>query len=196
LGDSDVISTHDQLLGGESGQVFLGSSFPANPEYSREISLMARVLCDELQKEGVLGRFSVDFISVKLPEGWKHYAIEINLRKGGTTHPFIMLQYLTSGIFDWQRGEYVMPNGQTRCYFASDNVVSEKYKGLTPYDLIDIAMCNHIQFDGALQTGVMFHMIGAISQYGKLGLVCIGRTPEEAKGFFEKTIAVLEKECA
>ncbi|MBK7433551.1 MAG: carboxylate-amine ligase [Chitinophagaceae bacterium] len=196
LGDSDVISTHDQLLGGESGQVFLGSSFPANPEYSRDISIMARVLCDEMQKEGVLGRFSVDFISVKQPEGWKHYAIEINLRKGGTTHPFIMLQYLTSGIFDWQRGEYVMPNGQTRCYFASDNVVSEKYKGLTPYDLIDIAMCNHIQFDGALQTGVMFHMIGALSQYGKLGLVCIGRTPEEAKGFFEKTIAVLEKECA
>ncbi|MBL0055945.1 MAG: carboxylate-amine ligase [Chitinophagaceae bacterium] len=196
LGDSDVISTHDQLLGGESGQVFLGSSFPANPEYSRDISIMARVLCDEMQKEGVLGRFSVDFISVKQPEGWKHYAIEINLRKGGTTHPFIMLQYLTSGIFDWQRGEYVMPNGQTRCYFASDNVVSEKYKGLTPYDLIDIAMCNHIQFDGALQTGVMFHMIGALSQYGKLGLVCIGRTPEEAKGFFEKTIEVLEKESA
>jgi len=194
LGGTDIISTHDQLLGGESGQVFLGSSFPANPVYTTEISVMAKQVADEMQKAGVLGRFSIDFISVKEPAGWKHYAIEINLRKGGTTHPFIMLQFLTSGEFDWKQGLYQMPNGQTRCYFASDNVVSEKYRGLTPYDLIDIAMCNRIQYDGAKQTGVMFHMIGALSQFGKVGLVCIGRTPEEAKDYFNKTIEVLEKE--
>lgn len=194
LGDTDIISTHDQLLGGESGQVFLGSSFPANHEYTMEISLLAGKVAAELQKEGALGRFSVDFISIKQATGWRHYAIEINLRKGGTTHPFIMLQYLTNGKFNWQQGVYTMPDGETRCYFASDNVVNEKYKGLTPHDLIDIAMCNHIQYDSARQSGVMFHMIGALSQYGKLGLVCIGKTPEEAKEFYSKTIAVLDKE--
>jgi len=190
LGGTDIISTHDQLLGGESGQVFLGSSFPANPAYTKEISLMAKAVADEMQTAGVLGRFSIDFISVKESSGWKHYAIEINLRKGGTTHPFIMLQFLTSGEFDWKQGLYQMPNGQTRCYFASDNVVNEKYRGLTPYDLIDIAMYNRIQYDSAKQTGVMFHMIGALSQFGKVGLVCIGRTPEEAKDYFNKTIEV------
>lgn len=194
LGGTDIISTHDQLLGGESGQVFLGSSFPANQEYTKEISLLAKEVADEMQKAGVLGRFSIDFISVKESVGWKHYAIEINLRKGGTTHPFIMLQFLTGGEFDWKQGIYQMPNGQTRCYFASDNVVSDKYRGLTPHDLIDIAMYNRIQYDSAKQTGVMFHMIGALSQYGKVGLVCIGRTPEEAKDYFNKTIEVLEKE--
>jgi hypothetical protein len=40
-------------------------------------------------------------------------------------------------------------------------------KGLTPHDLIDIAMCNQILYDGAKQTGVMFHMIGALSEFGK-----------------------------
>jgi hypothetical protein len=50
-------------------------------------------------------------------------------------------------------------------------------------------------YDGAKQSGVMFHMIGALSQYGKLGVVCIGHSPEEAKGFFDKTIAVLDKSC-
>jgi hypothetical protein len=55
---------------------------------------MAKMIAEELQAEGVLGRFSINFISVREPVGWKHYAIEINLRKGGTTHPFLMFQFL------------------------------------------------------------------------------------------------------
>jgi len=195
IGDVDIISTHDQFLGGESEQVFLGSSFPASNEYHKDIAMMGKMIAEELRTQGALGRFSIDFISVKEPVGWKHYAIEINLRKGGTTHPFLMLQFLTGGEFNWSEGVYRMPNGQPRSYFASDNVVSEKYKGLTPHDLIDIAMCNGILYDGARQTGVMFHMIGGLSQYGKLGLVCIGQTVEEAKEFYAKTIHVLDKEC-
>jgi ATP-grasp domain/PGM1 C-terminal domain len=195
IGDADIISTHDQVLGGESGQVFLGASFPANSEYNTEIAVMAKMIAEELQRDGVLGRFGIDFISVKQPVGWKHYAIEINLRKGGTTHPFLMLQFLTGGEFKWQECVYTMPNGQERSYFASDNVVNEKFKGLTPRDLIDIAMCNGIQYNGSRQTGVMFHMIGALSQYGKLGMVCIGKTAEEAKEFYIKTMEVLDKEC-
>ncbi|NUO03530.1 MAG: ATP-grasp domain-containing protein [Saprospiraceae bacterium] len=192
LGVSEIISTHDQLLGGESGQVFLGATFPANIEYTREIAETGKIIADELLKYGVLGRFGIDFISVKEETGWKHYAIEINLRKGGTTHPFLMLEFLTGGQFNWKDGVYTMPNGQTRCYFASDNVMSEKYKGLTPHDLIDIAHCNRIQYDGATQCGVMFHMIGALSQYGKLGMVCIGKTIQEARAYFEKAIQVLD----
>jgi hypothetical protein len=196
IGHVDIISTHDQFLGGECDQVFLGSSFPASNEYHTEIAVMSKIIAEELQAQGVLGRFSIDFISVKGPVGWKHYAIEINLRKGGTTHPFLMLQFLTGGEFNWRDGVYAMPNGQQRCYFASDNVVSEKYKGLTPHDLIDIAMCNGILYDSARQTGVMFHMIGAVSQYGKLGMVCIGQTVDDAKEIFAKTINVLDKECS
>jgi hypothetical protein len=195
IGNVDIISTHDQLLGGECDQVFLGSSFPASNEYNTDIAVMGKMIAEELRAEGVLGRFSIDFISVRDEVGWKHYAIEINLRKGGTTHPFLMLQFLTGGEFDWRQGVYTMPNGQQRSYFASDNVVNEKYKGLTPHDLIDIAMCNRILYDSARQTGVMFHMIGGLSQYGKLGMVCIGQTVDEAKEFYVRTIKVLDKEC-
>ena len=49
------------------------------------------------RRRGVLGRFGVDFVSVRQGDGWRNYAIEINLRKGGTTHPFLMLQFLTGG---------------------------------------------------------------------------------------------------
>jgi hypothetical protein len=38
-------------------------------------------------------------------------------------------------------------------------------------------------------------MIGGLSQYEKLGMVCIGQTVDEAKDFYAKTIQVLDKEC-
>ena len=38
LGDLEVISTHDQILGGPSGQVFQACTFPADPAYARRSS--------------------------------------------------------------------------------------------------------------------------------------------------------------
>ncbi|HMW27270.1 MAG TPA: peptide ligase PGM1-related protein, partial [Ferruginibacter sp.] len=194
LGEVDIVSTHDQVLAGENEQVFVGAHFPASPEYRAEIAVLARKIADELRNEGVLGRFSIDFISVKKDEAWKHYAIEINLRKGGTTHPFLMLQFLTNGHYDETTGLFETPARQPRYYFASDNLQRDSYKGLSPQDLIDIAMFHGLHFDGAAQKGVMFHMIGALSQFGKMGVVCIGETPEEAYSYYTRTFEVLDAE--
>ncbi len=196
LGEVDIISTHDQVLGGESGQVFIGAHFPADEAYRTEIGAFGKIIAEELKKNGVLGRFSIDFISVKEKDAWKHYAIEINLRKGGTTHPFLMLQFLTNGHYDEKTGLFITANKQQRYYYASDNLQRDSYKGLTPQDLIDIAMFHGLHFDGAAQKGVMFHMIGALSQFGKMGIVCIGDSPEEAYSFYTKTFEVLDSETA
>jgi hypothetical protein len=196
LGEVDIISTHDQILGGESHQIFEGAHFPADAAYRAQIAVLAKQIAGILKKEGVLGRFSIDFISVKENDAWKHYAIEINLRKGGTTHPFLMLQFLTNGNYDEATGVFETPNKQQLYYYASDNVQNPAYKGLTPQDLIDIAMFHGLHFDGAEQRGVMFHMIGALSQYGKMGIVCIAASPEEAYSLYVKTIAVLDAETA
>jgi PGM1 C-terminal domain len=195
LGDCKVISTHDQEVGGESGQVFMGAYFPANEEYAITVGGLGLRVAEAMQQKGVMGRFSVDFISVKEGDEWRHYAIEINLRKGGTTHPYILLQFLTDGDYDYENGLYLTANRQTRYYFCSDNLRSERYKGITPPDLIDIAMMHNLHYDGTSQEGVMFHLIGALSQYGKLGVVCIGSTPERAKNFYEQTVKVLDGEC-
>ena len=56
---------------------------------------------------------------------WKHYAIEINLRKGGTTHPFLMLQFLTNGHYDETTGLFETANKQHRYYYASDNLQND-----------------------------------------------------------------------
>jgi len=189
-----VASTHDQLLGGESGQVFLGAYFPAHPGYAATIGNMGSIVGKALQQRGVLGRFSVDFISVKEKDEWRHYAIEINLRKGGTTHPLLMLQFLTDGEYDTEKGLYHTASGQARYYFSSDNLKSEKYKGLTPHDLIHIAMMNDLHYDGTHQEGVIFHLIGALSQFGKLGVICIGSSAERAKLYYDKIVSVLDKE--
>ena len=196
LGEIDIISTHEQVLSGVDEQVFVGAHFPADECYRKEVGALGKTIAGELKKHGVLGRFSIDFISVKENDCWKHYAIEINLRKGGTTHPFLMLQFLTNGHYDEATGLFETPNKQYRYYFASDNLQSDAYKGLTPQDLINIAMFHGLHFDGAAQTGVMFHMIGALSQYGKMGIVCIGASPEEAVDLYKKTVAVLDAETA
>ena len=193
----DIVSTHDQLLGGDDGQIFIGAIFPADAAYSIDIAAAGKKIAQNLADKGVMGRFAIDFISVKQDDGtWKHYAIEINLRKGGTTHPFLMLQYLTDGNYDADTGEFITASGSKRFYFASDNVSSEKYIGLTPSDLIDIAMFNSLMYDGAAQEGVMFHLVGALSEFGKLGLVCIGSSPHRAKEFYDKVIEVLDYECS
>lgn len=193
LGHIEIISTHDQLLGGQGGQEFIGAYFPANLQYANSIAMLGQKVSEELRKYGVIGRFSIDFITVKENNAWKHYAIEINLRKGGTTHPYHMLQFLTDGKYDAVNGIYYTANGQPRYYLCSDNVQSDDYKGLTPYDLIDIMTLNNLLYNGSTQEGVMFHMISALSQYGKLGVVCIGATPQRATDLYTETIMVLNQ---
>jgi hypothetical protein len=192
----EAVSTHDQLLGGVDGQVFLGAYFPASSEYNTTIAHATRPVAEALKEKGVLGRFSIDIISVKEAGTWKHYGIEINLRKGGTTHPLLMLQFLTDGEYNADTGAYFTATGNQRFYFSSDNVASEKYKGLTPPDLIDIAMFHSLMYDGTSQEGVIFHLMGALSQYGKLGVLCIGPTPEKAWEYYQKVISVLDDECS
>ena len=85
VGKVEQLSTHDQLLGGPSGQIFLGSVFPASGEYAREIAREAIKVGEALAGRGVIGRFAVDFLTARTERGWKPYAIELNLRKGGTT---------------------------------------------------------------------------------------------------------------
>jgi PGM1 C-terminal domain len=193
----DIVSTHDQLLGGDDNQVYQGAIFPANEQYSITLAKEGKKIAKILADKGALGRFAIDFISVQQEDGkWKHHAIEINLRKGGTTHPLLMLQFLTDGKYNADTGEYLTASRHKRFYFASDNVYNEKYKGITPDDLIDISIFHNLMYDGATQEGVMFHLIGALSEHGKFGLLCVGSSHEKAKAFYDKTIQIMDMECS
>ena len=196
LGRLAAIPTHDQVLGGRNEQVFLGCSFPAAAAYRLAIQELGLRAGEALAGKGVLGRFGIDFMSIADGESWRHYAIEINLRKGGTTHPFLMLQFLTDGAYDPATGLFRAPSGRSCFYYASDNLRSERYCGLSPSDLIDIAATQGLHFNAATQEGVVFHLIGALSQFGKLGILAIGNTAEKAHASYTRSVEILDRESA
>jgi hypothetical protein len=196
LGDLEFISTHDQILGGPSGQVFQACTMPADAAYSHEIQSLAHRVGLRLCEAGVLGRFGVDFVSSPGPGGWRHYALEINLRKGGTTHTFQMLQFLTGGHYDPSRAQFVTPEGDVRAYFATDNLVSPNYRRLTPEDLFEIAERRGLRYDRQTRTGIVFGLVGALSQCGKLSVVSIDTDCESARRRFGRSVIVLDEEAA
>jgi hypothetical protein len=196
LGTVEILSTHDQLLGGRTGQSYLGCRFPADPAYASAITREAEKVADRLAAEGVLGRFAIDFVTVREKDGsWKPYAIELNLRKGGTTHPFLSLQFLTDGTYDPEAAVFTAPSGRQKCLVASDHIVDPAYRRLTPDDLFDIVARHALHFDQARQTGVVLHMMSALGDCGLVGMTAIGNSHEEADAIYERAVAALDAEA-
>jgi pheganomycin biosynthesis PGM1-like protein len=192
----ETISTHDQVLGGATGQRYLGACFPAMDEYRGAICDSSQRIAAVMLTKGVLGRFAVDFVCVPEGSAWRHYAIEINLRKGGTTHTFQTLQYLTGGRYDASTGLFFTAQGQARYYYATDNLVNVRYRRLTPPDLIDVAIEQDLHFDRTTQQGVTFNLIGAVSEFGKLGIVSIAGSATAAEMLYHRTVQALDAACA
>ncbi|MBK5257148.1 MAG: carboxylate-amine ligase [Vicinamibacteria bacterium] len=193
-----LISTHDQLLGGATGQIFLGCAFPADDEYRLTIQEAARSIGQVLAQKGVVSRFAIDFLACRNRVGspWSIAALEINLRMGGTTHPFLALQFLTGGGLDESTGLFHSPSGQVKYYRATDNLKSEHYRGLLPEDLIEILTINRLHYSHSTESGALFHLIGAVSEHGKLGLTAIANSRMEVENIYNHTLAVLDRETA
>src|SRR5438046_3153905 len=194
LGVVELLSTHDQLLGGPTGQSYLGCVFPADTGYAALITREAAKVGRRLAKEGVIGRFALDFVVVRTNGKWEPYAIEINLRKGGTTHPFLTLQFLTDGTYDPNTGIFTAPNGQQKFFVASDHVESPRYRTLTPDDLFDIVVRHNLHFNQTPQTAVVFQLISTLGALGRTGLTAVGNSHEDAKAIYNRAVAVLDQE--
>lgn len=194
-GGVSVLSSHDQILD-HSGQVFLGCRFPARDEYRLPLQDAAFRIGEVLARRGVVSRYGVDFIATRsaADQPWTLSALEINLRMGGTTHPFLALSFLTGGELNPATGEFLSLSGRPKCYRATDNLHSARYRGLLPEDLIEILTINRLHFDGRTESGVLFHLIGALSQYGKLGVTAIANSHAEADALYEQTLAILDAE--
>lgn len=176
LGTLRALSTHDQLLGGADGQVFEGSTFPAAERYRRRVQDTMMHVGEYLQGRGARGRFAVDFVEA----GERLCAIEINLRKGGTTHPMLTMAVITEGHYDPVTGVFRSGAGVEKCYYATDNLRSPAYRGISVPDLLDAAVSRRVIFDPVTERGCVFHMLGALSEYGKVGVTCIADSLEDA----------------
>jgi hypothetical protein len=190
-GAVEVLSTHDQILGGPDRQVYLGCRFPARRAYRGAITAAARRVGAVLAAEGVIGSFGIDFVVVPAAGGHDVYLSEINLRLGGTTHPFWMARLATGGTYDEERGELIV-HGSPRAYVATDNLKSHALTGRPPKDVIDAVQRLGLGFDAASGTGVTLHLLGAVPRYGKMGAVCIGGSRAEAEALNARLTAAID----
>ncbi|MEN9878544.1 MAG: hypothetical protein RLZZ158_1583 [Cyanobacteriota bacterium] len=190
-GQVDVLSTHEQILGGPSGQTYQGCCFPADAGYRLELMRYGQAVGAALAMEGCLERYAVDFVARRFNGSWDLQAIEVNLRQGGTTHPYMALRAITSGQLDPNNGLFLSPTGKPLHYRATDNLSHPQLRGLLPVDLIDIVADAALHFDPARLRGSVFHLLGCLSEFGKLGMTCIGSSDAEAADVYAATAAKL-----
>src|ERR687897_1330173 len=191
-GQVDILSTHDQVLGGPHGQTYFGCRFPADPEYAPQIAAEALKVGRRLAREGVIGRSAVDFVAVRQNGGWAASAIEINLRCGGTTHPFMAISTLTDGAYDPLAGEFRTRLGDLKHYVATDHLDAPAYQALTPDDLLDVVSERALGWDAERETGVALHMVSALAVAGRIGLTAVGDTPTDASALYRELKQTLD----
>jgi hypothetical protein len=192
-GAVEMLSTHEQILGGPSGQTYQGCAFPAADVYRQELMRMGEAVGRALAAQGALERFGVDVLARRFGEHWDLQAIEINLRQGGTTHPMMALRAITTGALDPATGLFLSPTGQPLYYRSTDNLCDADLRGLLPMDLIDIVAEAGLHYDPARLRGSVFHLLGCLSEYGKLGMTCIGGSDAEAQAVYDATASQLLK---
>jgi hypothetical protein len=194
FGEVRILATHEQVLGGDTHQVYTGCRFPADPAYASALARYGQAIGELLTKHRVVGRLSVDFVATQNESGrWHVYALEINLRKGGTTHPYVVLSHLVPGRYDADAGAWRATDGTPRWYMATDNLVDESWLGLPPAAVIRVVAAAGLQFNVQTGTGVVLHMLSCLAIDGRFGLTAIGRTLEQAAELYEATSAAVHR---
>jgi hypothetical protein len=191
-GEPVVLATHEQVLGGDDAQVYTGCRFPAEPAYAAELAEHGRAVGRSLAALGAVGRFALDFAAADD----EVFALEVNLRKGGTTHPYVPLRHLVGGRYDAERGCWsAAADGSPRWYRSTDNLVDDAWIGLSPTEVIGAVEGAGLGFDHRTGTGVVLHMLSCLAIDGRFGVTAIGRSDEESAVLYDATAEAVRKTC-
>jgi hypothetical protein len=191
-GRVELLSTHDQILAGPGGQTFQGCRFPADPAYGRAIAALAVRIAERLAAVGVIGRFAVDFVTIRLRDGrWEPFAIELNLRMGGTTHTHQALAGLTGGAYDPASVTFRTPGGDCKHYVATDHLEAPRLRRLGRSGVLRLGQSDGLRFDPDRQVGAVFHMLSSVAQLGRVGFTAIADSPEEADALYARVYDTL-----
>ena len=107
---------------------YLGCRFPADFGYARAITREAAKIGAAARRRRACSAASRSTSSscADAAARWTPYAIELNLRKGGTTHPFLTLQFLTDGRYDPATALFTAPSGREKHLVATDHLESDR----------------------------------------------------------------------
>jgi hypothetical protein len=182
VGVVTLLSTHDQILHGRSGQQFAGCRFPADPGYAPIISALAQRAGEHLADAGLIGRLAIDFLVTREPDNtWQPFALEINLRMGGTTHPYQTLAGLTGGSYDPATASFTTPRGHPRHYVATDHCQIPQLQAVGRAGLIARTTQAELRYDHTRRRGVVFHMLSSVEPLATVGMTAIADTPHKAE---------------
>jgi hypothetical protein len=188
----EVIATHEQVLGGPNGQVYVGCRLPAKPGYGSLLASYGAAVGKLLAEKGAMGRVCVDFAGARSATGWRLYGLEINLRKSGTSHPLSLLQSLVPGQYDVASGRWLSHDGSERCYCSTDSLVDPAWHGRPADDVVNAVRSAGLEFDPRSGTGAVLHMFIGLEIDGRIGLTAIGRSPGHAETLYQDAVAAIE----
>lgn len=189
-GAVEIVSTHEQCLGGPHGQSFRGCRFPARQAYAQAVMAMAERLGRHLAERGCRGPVLLDLLAKREQSHWRLWAIEINLRKGGTTHPFQLAATATGARFDRTSGQLLCPDGNAVFYEASDELHQPPWRGLLPEQLIDGLVQRGLYFNSASRRGCIPMRLGSLSEHGLLGVTSVGHSRRDAALLMQQLLDV------
>ncbi len=189
-----LLSTHDQILHGRSGQRFAGCRFPADRAYAPVISALAQRVAEHLADKGVIGRFAIDFLVTRgVDDRWQPFALEVNLRMSGTTHPYQTLARLTGGSYDPQTASFRTRRGHPRHYVATDHLEIPQLQVLGQAGLLTRATREDLRFDHSRGRGVVFHMLSSVEPLATVGVMAIADAPQRADDLYARVPKVLAR---
>jgi PGM1 C-terminal domain len=196
LGALSLTSTHDEIRSGPRGMATAGCRFPATEAYREAIQeaglRVGRVLADR----GLVSGASIEFLVVREgpAEPPRILGSEVNLGVGGATHPLLAVRFLSGGRLDPKSGLFHSPSGRPKYYRATDALSAPEYRGLSPEDLIEILTMHELNYSPGNESGALFYMLGAISELGRVGMLAVGNSREEAEAVYSRVVDVLAKE--
>lgn len=196
VGELSLTSTHDEIRAGETRMATAGCRFPAAEAYRQAIQEAGLRVGRVLAARGLVSRASIEFLVVR--EGPadppRLLGSELNLGVGGSTHPLLAVRFLSGGRFDPTSGLFHSPSGRPKYYRATDALAASEYRRLSPEDLIEILTMHELNYSPRSEAGALFYMLGAISELGRVGMVAIGNSRDEAEAVYHHVIEVLASE--
>ena len=197
-GEVVATSTHDQILGGPSGQIYQGCTFPAHEDYRRAIqdAGMAIGRCWRRTARSAASASTswcrgttptqpwTTARARDQPAGARHHA---SVPRAAVPHR----RPARSRVRACSSRSAAAPSTT----WPPTTCARPAYRGVLPEDLIDIVTNNGLHYSYRTESGVLFHLIGALSEWGKLGVTVIANSRDEVDELYRRTLAVLDREA-
>ncbi|MCK9893727.1 peptide ligase PGM1-related protein [Frankia sp. AgB32] len=182
-GTVDIGPTHEQIL--VSGQ-YWGCRFPAEEGWRSSVLAATDRVGKTLADSGVRGTFGIDFV---VAGDGGLFAVEVNLRKVGTTH---VVRYIEKVV-----GAQIETDGQLRrdggpdVFYVNGRMQEAALLGTAGETVLDLLRKECLLYRRESGEGVLLHCLGALPACGYLELTAIAASRARAAGLIQAAQGVV-----